>query len=135
MAELFQFELVSPERQLLSEQVLEVIVPGTEGEFGVMKNHAAFMSTIKPGILKVRKNGDGLDEYFVRGGFADVTEAGLTVLAEQATPVTEINADILNQHIKDAEEDVADARDDETRQRAEEHLTQLREVAEALKSA
>ena len=70
MAELFQFELVSPERQLLSEQVLEVIVPGTEGEFGVLKDHSPFMSTIQAGILKVRReqgagdplSGDGFEE-------------------------------------------------------------------------
>ncbi|WP_417688429.1 F0F1 ATP synthase subunit epsilon [Roseibium sp.] len=135
MAELFQFELVSPERQLLSEQVLEVIIPGTEGEFGVLKNHSPFMSTIKPGILKVRKDGGALTEYFVRGGFADVAPGGLTVLAEQAIPVSEISADDLAAQIKDAEEDVADAKDDEAKQKAEQALTQLRDVAEALKAA
>ncbi len=92
MAELFQFELVSPERQLLSEQVAEVVVPGAEGEFGVLKNHAPFISTILPGILKVRSSENGgWDEYFVRGGFADVAAGGLTVLAEQAVPVGEIS--------------------------------------------
>ncbi|MEJ8475190.1 F0F1 ATP synthase subunit epsilon [Roseibium algae] len=135
MAELFQFELVSPERQLLSEQVLEVIVPGTEGEFGVLKNHSPFMSTIKPGILKVRGEDGKLNEYFVRGGFADVANSGLTVLAEQAIPVADINSDDLAQHIKDAEEDVADAKDPEVKQKAEQTLAQLREVVEALKAA
>lgn len=135
MAELFQFELVSPERQLLSEQVLEVVVPGTEGEFGVLKDHSPFMSTMKPGILKVRKDGGQMDEYFVRGGFADVAPGGLTVLAEQAVPVSEISADDLAQQIKNAEEDVADAKDDDTRQKAEMTLSQLKDVAEALKAA
>ncbi|MCL4165410.1 UNVERIFIED_CONTAM: hypothetical protein GTU68_060856, partial [Idotea baltica] len=111
MAELFQFELVSPERQLLSEQVTEVVVPGAEGEFGVLKNHAPFVSTILPGILKVNRETGGWDEYFVRGGFADVAAGGLTVLAEQAVPVSEISREQLAQAIKDAEEDVADARD------------------------
>ena len=135
MAELFQFELVSPERQLLSEQVLEVVVPGTEGEFGVLKDHSPFMSTMKPGILKVRKDGGQMDEYFVRGGFADVAPGGLTVLAEQAVPVSEISADDLAQQIKNAEEDIADAKDDDTRQKAEMTLSQLKDVAEALKAA
>ncbi|WP_417672295.1 F0F1 ATP synthase subunit epsilon [Roseibium sp.] len=135
MAELFQFELVSPERQLLSEQVLEVIIPGTEGEFGVLKNHSPFMSTIKPGILKVRKDGGTMDEYFVRGGFADVAPSGLTVLAEQAVPVAEISADDLAEQIKNAEEDVADAKGDDAKQKAEQALSQLRDVAEALKAA
>ncbi|WP_428641122.1 F0F1 ATP synthase subunit epsilon [Roseibium sp.] len=135
MAELFQFELVSPERQLLSEQVSEVIVPGADGEFGVLKNHSLFMSTITPGILKVRKEGDGWDEYFVRGGFADVTPEGLTVLAEQAVPVGEIDAEQLDQQIRNAEEDVADAKDDDSRQRAERTLSRLKDVVEALKAA
>ncbi len=135
MAELFQFELVSPERQLLSEQVSEVIVPGADGEFGVLKNHSLFMSTINPGILKVRKDGGDWAEYFVRGGFADVTPEGLTVLAEQAVPVSEIDANLLDQQIKDAEEDVADAKDEDSRQRAERSLAQLKDVVEALRAA
>jgi len=135
MAELFQFELVSPERQLLSEQVAEVIVPGIEGEFGVLKNHSLFMSTIKPGILKVHKEGGSWEEYFVRGGFADATPTSLTVLAEQAVPVGEIRREQLDQAIQDAEEDVADAKDDQTKQRAEMTLAQLKDVVEALKTA
>jgi F-type H+-transporting ATPase subunit epsilon len=135
MAELFQFELVSPERQLLSEQVAEVVVPSTEGEFGVLKNHSPFMATIKPGILKVRDEGGTWDEYFVRGGFADVASGGLTVLAEQAVLVKDISSEELDQQIKDAEEDVADAKNDETKQKAEMTLSQLREVVEALKAA
>jgi F-type H+-transporting ATPase subunit epsilon len=135
MAELFQFELVSPERQLLSEQVAEVVVPGTEGEFGVLKNHSPFMSTIKPGILKVRNGGGAWDEYFVRGGFADVASGGLTVLAEQAVPVKEISKEQLDQAIKNAEEDVTDAKDDDTKQKAEMTLSQLKDVANALKAA
>ncbi|CTQ54552.1 F-ATPase epsilon subunit [Roseibium album] len=135
MAELFQFELVSPERQLLSEQVAEVVVPSTEGEFGVLKDHSPFMATIKPGILKVLNEGGRWDEYFVRGGFADVASGGLTVLAEQAVLVKDISSEELDQQIKDAEEDVSDAKDDETKQRAEMTLSQLRDVAEALKAA
>ncbi|WP_269584299.1 F0F1 ATP synthase subunit epsilon [Roseibium sp. Sym1] len=132
MAELFQFELVSPERQLLSEQVSEVVVPGAEGEFGVLKDHAPFISTILPGILKVRRDASSWDEYFVRGGFADIASGGLTVLAEQAVPVGEISQEQLQQAIQDAEEDVADAKDDETKQKAEMTLSQLKDVVEAL---
>jgi len=135
MAELFQFELVSPERQLLSEEVAEVVVPGTDGEFGVLKNHSPFMSTIKPGILKVRDENGSWNEYFVRGGFADVASGGLTVLAEQAIPVKEISKELLDQAIENAREDVADAKDDETKQKAEMTLSQLQDVAEALKAA
>ncbi|MET1413228.1 F0F1 ATP synthase subunit epsilon [Roseibium sp. HPY-6] len=133
MAELFQFELVSPERQLISEQVAEVVVPGAEGEFGVLKDHSPFMSSIAPGILKVRKDGDAWDEYFVRGGFADVASGGLTVLAEQAVPVAEISREQLDQAIKNAEEDAADAKDDSAKQKADRTLRRLKDVAEALK--
>ncbi|MEM8702522.1 MAG: F0F1 ATP synthase subunit epsilon [Pseudomonadota bacterium] len=135
MAELFQFELVSPERQLLSEQVAEVVVPGAEGEFGVLKDHSPFMSSIAPGILKVRGDGETWDEYFVRGGFADVSASGLTVLAEQAVPVAEISREQLDQAIKNAEEDVADAKDDAAQQKADRTLRRLKDVAEALKQA
>ncbi|GGB47405.1 ATP synthase epsilon chain [Roseibium aquae] len=134
MAELFKFELVSPERLLLSDEVLEVVVPGTSGEFGVLKNHSPFMSTIKPGILKVRKS-SGWTEYFVRGGFADAGPGGLTVLAERAIPVAEIKRSDLDQQIKNAEEDVADAQGDDAKQKAEMHLSQLKDVAAALNAA
>lgn len=133
MAELFQFELVSPERQLLSEQVLEVIVPGPEGEFGVLKDHSPYMATIQAGILKVRRDAGGaLDEYFVRGGFADVAPNGLTVLAEQAIPVADLKVEHLDEQIKNAQEDVADAKDDSTKTKAEAALAKLTDLKESL---
>ncbi|MBO6756520.1 MAG: F0F1 ATP synthase subunit epsilon [Roseibium sp.] len=135
MAEVFQFELVSPERLLISEEVLEVVVPGVEGEFGVLKGHSPFMSTIKPGILKVQSDAGTWQEYFVRGGFADAGPGGLTVLAEQAVLVADIKPDDLAQQIKNAEEDVADAKTDDARQKAELQLSQLKAVAEALNAA
>lgn len=135
MAQPFQFELVSPERLLLSEKVLEVTVPGSEGEFGVLKDHSPFMATMRPGLLKVRTGEGKLVEYFVRGGFADVSTSGLTVLAEQAIPVAELKADVIAQQVQDAREDVADARDDEARTKAEATLAHLIEIQTALKAA
>ncbi len=133
MAEPFQFELVSPERLLMSEAVIEVVVPGTEGEFGVLKDHAPFMSTMKPGILKVHQNEQTLVEYFIRGGFADVSPSGLTVLAEVAIPVQDLKAEDIAAQIRDAEEDVADAADGEARDKAKATLAQLHELEDALK--
>ena len=125
------FELVSPERLVYSGAVTEVIVPGAEGEFSVLAGHAPFIAMLKAGILTIK--GDGAPKrYFVRGGFAEVNPAGLTLLAEEATPEDEIDAGVLAQHIKDAEEDVADATTDEARQRAETHLADLKQVVEAL---
>lgn len=83
MADTLHFSLVSPERELFSGAVDQVIVPGAEGEFGVLPNHAPFMATVKPGALRILAGGSER-RMFVNGGFADVTPAGLTVLAEDA---------------------------------------------------
>jgi len=132
MADPFTFELVSPERLLLSEPVLQVVVPGSEGEFTVLKNHAPFMSTIKPGVVAVTPTSGAVQRYFVRGGFADVGATGLTILAEQAVPVESLDPALLASEIKDAEEDLADARDDTSRTAAATKLGQLRDVQAAL---
>jgi F-type H+-transporting ATPase subunit epsilon len=131
MAEPFPFELVSPERLLLSESVVSVVVPGSDGEFTVLKDHAPFMATIKPGVVVVTLAGGGVQKFFVRGGFADVNE-GLTILAEQAIPVESINSEVIAAEIRNAEEDVADARDDATRIVAQTKLSQLQDVRAAL---
>ena len=133
MAATFPFELVSPERLLFSGQVTEVIVPGTEGEFGIMAGHAPFVSTLKPGILVIK--GDGAPrKLFVRAGFAEANPKGLTVLAEAATPLEELHADHLARLVKDAAEDVEDARDEATRLRRQAMLDQLKAAALALES-
>ena len=131
MAEPFQFDLVSPERLLLSEPVESVVVPGSEGYFTVLKGHAPFMSTLRPGVLDVTR-GNGTDRIFVRGGFADVNGDGLTILAEQAIPLAEVDAAMLAQAVRDAEEDVADAKDGAVKDIAELRLNQLKEVQAAL---
>jgi F-type H+-transporting ATPase subunit epsilon len=131
MAEPFQFELVSPERLLMSEPVDQVVVPGSEGYFTVLKGHAPFMSTLKPGVVDVTR-GSAIDRIFVRGGFADVSAEGLTILAEQAIPLAEVEEATLAQEVKNAEEDVADAKDGATKDAAELRLHQLREVQAAL---
>jgi F-type H+-transporting ATPase subunit epsilon len=124
------FDLVSPERLLISAQVDQVDVPGSEGDFGVLPLHAPVMTTLKPGVLTVHQGGKA-DKYFVRGGFAEVTLDGLTVLAEEAMPLAELDG-TLDQRIKDAEEDVTDAKDDTSRRKAQEQLDQLRELKTAL---
>jgi F-type H+-transporting ATPase subunit epsilon len=94
MADKLKFNLVSPERELVARDVDEVIVPGTEGEFGVFANHSPFMSTLMPGVLVVKDAG-AEEKIFVQGGFADVTPEGLTVLAELAIPTEELKGDLL----------------------------------------
>jgi len=133
MAEPFHFELVAPERLLISEPVDQVVVPGSEGYFAVLKGHAPFMSTMKPGVIDVTPAGGGaIQRLFVRGGFAEIGLNGLTILAEQAIPVEEVDAAVLAQEIKNASEDLADAKDGPARDAAELKLNQLREVQTAL---
>ncbi|MES2492860.1 MAG: ATP synthase F1 subunit epsilon [Pseudomonadota bacterium] len=80
---MLHFELVTPARLVRSEDVYMVVVPGSEGEFGVLEGHAPFMSTVKDGVLKIYKTAGGTpDEIIVQGGFAEVGDNGLTVLAE-----------------------------------------------------
>ncbi|TIO08179.1 F0F1 ATP synthase subunit epsilon [Mesorhizobium sp.] len=125
MAEAFKFELVSPERLLVSEQVESVVIPGAEGEMTVMAYHAPVMTTIKPGVVTV-KTAEGKEErYVVFGGFADIVPAGCTLLAESAVAVGDIDRADLTRRIQEAREDVADAKDDQTRSKAEQFLSQL----------
>ena len=127
----FHFELVSPERLLFSGDVEAVVVPGSEGQFTVMKGHAATMSTMKPGLVEIDR-GASKQRLFVRGGFADVSASGLTILAEQAIPVEELDVARLDREIKNAQEDVADATGDEAKRLAAEKIAQLQEVKAAL---
>ena len=83
MAEKLHFSLVSPERELFSGQVDQVDAPGSEGDFGVLAGHAPFMTTLKEGQVVVR-NGAQITTFDLKGGFADVTPDGLTILAEHA---------------------------------------------------
>lgn len=132
MAEPFHFELVSPERRLMSEEVEMVVVPGTEGDFGVLKDHAPFISTIRPGYIDVTKVGGDTVKIFIEGGFADTGPKGLTVLADRAVPAGELDRDELLRSIKDLEEDVADAADDAARAALTEKLEHLRTIEKAL---
>ena len=126
------FDLVSPERLLISADVDQVDVPGSEGDFGVLVNHAPLMTTLRPGVLTIQAAGKPGEKFFVRGGFAEVTLQGLTVLAEEAMPLAELDTAALDLRIKNAEEDVADAKDDLSRRRAQGQLDQLRELRAAL---
>ncbi len=132
MADAFNFELVSPERLLFSEQVTAVVVPGSDGYFTVMAHHAPLMSTIRPGVVEATLASGGTKKIFVRGGFVDVAGSSFTLLAEQAMPVEELNADAIAAQIKDAEDDVTDARSDAKREAATLKLNQLKELKAAL---
>ncbi|PZN53518.1 MAG: F0F1 ATP synthase subunit epsilon [Proteobacteria bacterium] len=125
MAESFQFELVSPERLLVSEQVESVVIPAADGEMTVMARHAPVMTTVKAGVVTVKSASGNEERYVVFGGFADILPSGCTLLAESAVSVKEIDRSDLARRIQEAKEDLADAKDDAARTKAEAFLHQL----------
>ena len=128
MADKVTFELVSPERLLISRPVDMVVVPGSEGDFGVLPRHAPVISTVRPGVIDVHEDGKVAERIFVGGGFAEVTAERCTVLAEQAVPVGELDRGKAEQPLKDAREDLVDAKNDAERATAEQQIS----VAEAM---
>jgi F-type H+-transporting ATPase subunit epsilon len=131
MTDKLSFALVSPERELFHGEVDQVVVPGSEGEFGVSPFHAPVMSVVKAGALRVFNDGSER-RIFVNGGFADVTPEGLTVLAEDAVDLADIDAAQLEQQIKDAQEDVRDAIGDAARASAQLALERLEGIRAAM---
>lgn len=132
MADKLHFDLVSPERLLLSESVDMVTVPGSEGDFGVLVGHAPVMAVLRPGVINVDDAGRPQQRIFVRGGFAEVTPAGLTILAENAIPLAELDTAALDGEIANAQEDVTDAKSEETKLKAQEKLDHLKLLRQSL---
>jgi F-type H+-transporting ATPase subunit epsilon len=123
MAETTAFELVSPEKLLISREVGMVIVPGAEGNLGVLPRHAPMISTVRAGVIEVfESRGAEAERIFVAGGFAEITPERCTVLAEEAVGVADIDRAAVEQQIKDLTEDVADAKESHAREQAEAKL-------------
>ena len=129
MAEGLKIEIVSPERLVLSEIVVSVTVPGTEGYFTVMANHAPFMTTLRSGFITVNREGGAADVFFVRGGFADVSPSGLTILAEESMPLAEFSQQDLQGQIRTAEESLVRAETPEDRSFAQQMVSGLLNLA------
>ncbi|KKB78932.1 hypothetical protein VW35_10715 [Devosia soli] len=128
MAEGLKIEIVSPERLLVSQTVQSVTVPGTEGYFTVMADHAPFMTTLRPGFITV--TGDNAAEiFFVRGGFADVSPVGLTILAEESVPFKEFDHTDLQAQIRAAEEELSRAETPEDKSYAQQFVSALLNLA------
>lgn len=127
MADKVQFELVSPERLLVSRAVEMVVVPGSEGDFGVLPEHAPLISTVRPGVIEVHEGGAVSDRIFVAGGFAEVTGERCTVLADEATLVADIDRGAVQKELESLRGELAGAADDATRDR----LAARIDVAEA----
>ncbi|MEJ0025534.1 MAG: F0F1 ATP synthase subunit epsilon [Rhizomicrobium sp.] len=130
MADKIAFDLVSPERLLLSDTADMVTVPATEGYMGVMAGHAPVITTLRPGMIDILK--DGADtRFFVRGGFAEIGAEKITVLAEEAIPMTEMALPVLDQRIRDTEEDLIAAGTEAEKARIAEVLDDLKMVRAA----
>ena len=131
MAETTQFELVSPEKLLYSEAAEMVVVPGTEGYFGVLPRHAPMISTLEPGVIDIHQNGSVAERIFVAGGFAEVTETRCTVLAEEAQVLNQVDSAKVDADLANLRDDLKDAKTDLDRARIGQRIT----VLEALRAA
>jgi F-type H+-transporting ATPase subunit epsilon len=135
MAEAFTFELVSPERLLLSMQVTEVVVPGTDGYMTVMANQAATMSTLQPGLIEAKSDSGESQSFFVRGGLADISTNGLTILAEFAVPKAELTKEVYDEQKRIAQEEVDSASksdDEEKKANSRAFLDQLNHMEQTI---
>jgi F-type H+-transporting ATPase subunit epsilon len=130
MDEKIIFDLVSPERLLFSKPVDMVTVPGTEGYMGVMAGHASLVSTLRAGMIDMKDEGQDT-RYFIRGGFAEINAGKITVLAEEAIPISELDIAVLDQRIADAQDDEIAAKTDEERTRAAQLVDDLKLVRAA----
>jgi F-type H+-transporting ATPase subunit epsilon len=126
------FELVSPERVLFSGEVEAVMLPGTEGDMTVLPGHAPVMTALKTGVVIATNHKDNGERVLVRGGFAEVNAAGVTVLAERATPVQDLTAEMIDREILQAEMARDATEDFAAQQAADAAIAQLREVRGAL---
>jgi F-type H+-transporting ATPase subunit epsilon len=123
----FKFELVSPERILFSGEVVSVIVPSVEGEMTILAGHAPLVAVLKPGIVMLQTDANNGKEFYVSGGIAEVNAESLTILAEQARFIEDVNLSVLDQEIVTAETRLAGSQDEAEQKRIAEQLVQLRE--------
>ncbi len=131
MADMLHFEIVSPERLLKDAQAAMVVVPGSDGDFAALPAHAPMMSTIRPGVVEIYETeGENPEQLFVKGGLAQISAEGLTILAEEAIHLEEVDAADLAQKIADAESDLAVAADDVARAAVEKELAWMAALSE-----
>ncbi|MCC5995067.1 MAG: F0F1 ATP synthase subunit epsilon [Oceanicaulis sp.] len=131
MAEKLSFDLVSPEKRVFAGEVDMVVVPGEDGDFGVLAGHAPFMSTIRSGAIAVHSGGS-VTRTFIHGGFAEVTPDGLTILAEEAIALDAVSAETVSGDLTKARETLSMARDDAERAEAEARVAKLEALLAAL---
>ena len=126
------FELASPEALLISTDVDMVVVPGSEGDFGVLPGHAPFISEVRPGVIDVYQGGVIDERVFVASGFAEVNERRCTVLSSEAYPLENLDRGEVEERLKDAEDELRDADNDDEREAAETEIVLCTAMIEAL---
>lgn len=132
MADTVVFELVTPEKIQISEAVEMVVMPGAEGDFGVLPGHAPLISTIRPGVVSTYR-GDKIEkQIFVAGGFAEVTETTATLLAEMAIPIEELSAEMAQKAIHDANAKISAAEGEVARNHAEADLAKAQAMMDSV---
>ena len=125
------FELASPEELVFAVEAEMVVVPGAEGDFGVLPGHAPFISTVRPGVIDIYQ-GDKVDQrIFVSGGFAEVNERRCTVLSREAYPLEELDRGEVEARLRDSKDELRDADSDDERGAAEKDIA----VCEAMLAA
>ena len=132
MADMVTMDLVSPEKLLLSDAYEMVVIPGAEGDFAIMAGHTPITSTLRPGVISIYEGDVEKDRIFVNGGFAQVSDDKITVLAEEAIHVVDLDRSDLEQRVQNAAEDIEDAKDDEVKRKAQENKDHLEQLLEAL---
>ena len=125
------FRLVMPERELLATEADMVVVPGSEGDFGVLHGHAPLISTVRPGVLEVLQGNKVEQRFLVVGGIAEVTPERCTVLADEATPFEQVTPEQLADRERQAQDDVTDAATDAERAAAQKNLAIAKDLRRA----
>lgn len=133
MADKLHFDLVAPEARVFEGDVDMVVVPGSEGDFGVLAGHAPFMSTIRSGAIAIHEGGQ-ITRTFIHGGFAEVTPAGLTILAEEAIDLAEIDPSEVERQLSEAREDLGQARDEAEEREVSDRIHKLEALMAAIRN-
>lgn len=133
MADKLHFDLVAPEARVFAGDVDMVVVPGSEGDFGVLAGHAPFMSTIRSGAIAIHDGGQ-ITRTFIHGGFAEVTPAGLTILAEEAIDLSEIDPAEVERQLTEAREDLGQARDEAEEREVSDRIAKLEALMAAIRN-
>ncbi len=132
MADRISFDLVSPERLLLSEDAEMITLPAAEGDLGVLAGHEPLITTLRPGAIDVKGGARGEERFFVMGGFADINPDKLTVLAEEAFSLAEVQMSEVDERIADTKEDILAAKSEQERARLVARLDALNALLAAL---